>query len=778
MALLMKSLKIFVALVLLIFVLLIAGLAYVWMKPELVINEKNARWALQYAPDNLKISWDQLSFKFESPDWTHKRIQVSAKNLCVSYAPRLHTCAPAISVDVAMAFTNWRPKLEQLREVTMEVSELTLNLPAKEAAPEEPKSLLPDLKLPAFSEVMPQGLDFNLIGALHLSAKNVRINFPEGAPLLAQAELVRLPSDQTSELNFNLAAQAEQEGTFAAKVQSNILFDSQKLSVNGKAHVSLPSMSLETPLSVNWGRDLRAQAKPLIRYGKIKLNPAVDLHWSNKELNVTLGDIQLKNIWRKTSLRLQSCAVKATLDSEKGYPAKAGLQCGLRVTPDKNRAGIKSVDTILTATLTAHTQGKGASERLRINGQAELSGANTFLQAQVQLTGEVEIKLQKPLQLTAAKAATEIHLRIPDFVVWKDLFESTPFAVPAPLHVLTGDIELDVHAQLTDLNSPLQADATAQSRLSSKNQKLFVKATADLETLGKILKPRGLKVHADVVLQDVHLQAPPLRLAVPPQVLPDKRFVMRKDLDIIEEEKPAPTSRIPFELLWSVNIKTEKPVLISSNLLQSPVPVALDMQVQSDRKPQGKVMVQSFPFEFFRKKATVNNVDLIFHPDTVAPELSGKISYSNPEVNIRILLLGNTQRPIVNLESDPQLNQQQILSVLLFDKSLDELNEDEVNSTSNMSRAVSDGALGLFSLMFLSSTPIQSISYDPNSQSYTARMRLDDNTTFSMQSNMTEQRQFTLRRRLGGNWSVRTELSQEDSRADVVQTLLEWMRRF
>ncbi|NSL62387.1 hypothetical protein HR058_27600, partial [Bacillus cereus] len=137
---------------------------------------------------------------------------------------------------------------------------------------------------------------------------------------------------------------------------------------------------------------------------------------------------------------------------EKGYPAKAGLQCGLRVTPDKNRAGIKSVDTILTATLTAHTQGKGASERLRINGQAELSGATTFLQAQVQLTCEVEIKLQKPLQLTAAKAATEIHLRIPDFVVWKDLFESTPFAVPAPLHVLTGDIELDVHAQLTDLD--------------------------------------------------------------------------------------------------------------------------------------------------------------------------------------------------------------------------------------------------------------------------------------------------------------------------------------
>ncbi|MFV3410453.1 translocation/assembly module TamB domain-containing protein [Bdellovibrio bacteriovorus] len=777
MAVLKKTLKILVLTVLLLLALLIGALAYVWMRPEVVINEKNVRWALQYAPESLKISWDHLEFKFESPDWTHKRIQVSAKNLCVSYAPLLHTCAPGISIDVAMAFTNWRPQLEQLREVTMEVSELTLNLPAKEEAPEEPQSLLPNLKLPAFAELMPQQLDFNLMGSLRLSVKNIRVNFPEGAPLLAQAEVLRRPSPLPAELNFDLSAQAEQEGSFAAKVQSNILLNLQKLSINGKAQVSTSSLSIATPLTATWGRDLRAQAKPLVRYGKIKLDPAVNLHWSDKELDITLGDIQLKNIWRKTSLRLQGCAIRSTLDSEKGYPAKAGLQCGLIVTPDKNRAGIKNVDTLLKATLAAHTQGKGASERLRIDGQAELTGANTFLQGQVRINGETEIKLQKPMEITAAKAAAEVHLRIPDFVVWKDLFESTPFAIPAPLHVLKGDVDLDLHAQLTDLDSPLTADATAQTRLSSKNQKLFVKAKADLETLGKVLKPQGLKVHADVILQDVHLQAPPLRLAIPPQVLPDKRFVMRKDLDITEEEKSA-SSKIPFELQWSVKIKTEKPVLISSNLLQSPVPIALDIQAQNDRKPQGKVMVQSFPFEFFRKKATVNNVDLIFHPDTVAPELSGKISYSNPEVDIRILLLGNTQRPIVNLESDPQLNQQQILSVLLFDKSLDELNEDEVNSTSNMSRAVSDGALGLFSLLFLSSTPIQSISYDPNSQSYTARMRLDDNTTFSMQSNMTEQRQFTLRRRLGGNWSVRTELSQEDDRADVVQTLLEWMRRF
>lgn len=774
----MAALKIFLKIIFVLLVFTAAAVAYVWMKPQVVINEKNLRWFLQYAPENIKLSWEDLHFEFHNPDWTHKRIQLSARNLCFTYAPMLHTCAPTVSFDVAMAFTNWRPELEQLRQVKLELSELTLNLPTKDAPKEEPRSVLPNLKLPPFASLMPQKINFQLLGATYLKAKNVRVNFPEGPPLLAELELTRIDTQNPNELKFELTGQAQKDPTFSSHLQTKIRLDLKQLDVNGKISVVLPSLKLESPLNAVWNHELRAEAHPLIRFGKVQLDPQIKVHWSERLLNVDLGTIEMKNVWRRTSLRLKNCNINSMLDAELGYPAKAHVQCGLIVTPDKNRAGIKNIDTLLKASFTAHTQGQGEAERLRLNGDAEISGANTFLQGTIRLQGETEIAMQTPLKVTAANADAEVQLSIPDFVVWKNLFESTPLAVPAPLHVLTGTVTLQAQAHLPDLNSPLTAKATLQSRLGSSNQKLLTQAEAEVQTLGNIIKPRGLKIQSDLILQDVHLQAPPLRLAVPPQLLPDKRFVLRKDLDLHDETPKKEALKLPFELQWSVHVKTENPVQISSNLLPNPIPIDLDILAQHNRKPQGKVMVKSFPFEFFRKKATVNKIDLFFHPDTTAPELSGLISYSNPEVDIRIQLLGNTQRPIVNFESDPQLNQQQILSVLLFDKSLDELNEDEVSSTSNMSRAVSDGALGLFSLLFLSSTPIQSISYDPNSQSYTARMRLDDNTTFSMQSNMTEQRQFTLRRRLGGNWSVRTELSQDDKRADVIQTLLEWLHRF
>jgi hypothetical protein len=124
------------------------------------------------------------------------------------------------------------------------------------------------------------------------------------------------------------------------------------------------------------------------------------------------------------------------------------------------------------------------------------------------------------------------------------------------------------------------------------------------------------------------------------------------------------------------------------------------------------------------------------------------------------------------------LNRSQIVSVLLFNKSISELTDEEAASAGSLSQATADGALGLFSLLFLSSTPVESISYDPVSQTYAARVRLGDKTTLSIGSNFDQERQVALRRRLGGRWAIRTELHDEVGKPDVLLTLLEWFKRF
>ena len=108
----------------------------------------------------------------------------------------------------------------------------------------------------------------------------------------------------------------------------------------------------------------------------------------------------------------------------------------------------------------------------------------------------------------------------------------------------------------------------------------------------------------------------------------------------------------------------------------------------------------------------------------------------------------STEKPRVEFLSNPPLERQQIVSVLLFNKSPGELTEDKASSAGSFSQATADGALGLFSLLFLSSTPIESISYDPVSQTYSAKVRLDKKTTLSVGSDFDRERQMAWNRKL------------------------------
>lgn len=174
----------------------------------------------------------------------------------------------------------------------------------------------------------------------------------------------------------------------------------------------------------------------------------------------------------------------------------------------------------------------------------------------------------------------------------------------------------------------------------------------------------------------------------------------------------------------------------------------------------------------------VKEIKVAYEEGSKAGDLDGVVVVRNPDVTVRILLLGSTEKPRIEFESDPPLERNQIVSVLLFNKLPDELTEDEASSTGSFSQATADGALGLFSLFFLSSTPVESISYDPVSQTYSARLRLDKKTTLSVGSDFDKERQVALRRRLGGRWAIRTELHDTQGEGGVLLTLLEWFKRF
>lgn len=774
-------LKIFFSTLFAIFLVLISALIFIWFKPGVVINEKNIRWGLQYAPKDLKISWDQLSIHFENPRWYEKRISLKSENLCIQYQSLLDTCLKELIAESYISFAGFKFSLLEVTEVKLHATHLNVLVPeSQNKEVKKDSSVLPRLALPAFSELFPQKLDLRLIKDFSIQIDDFSIRLQANSePYRGHLTLKREHlSEHLNELNLNLAAKVEQGSKLSIATALKAFINPRKLNILGDAKIQTPTAKLAIPLNLDWQKELILQTSPLIELTKMTLSPKVSLNWSKKEILLKIEDVRNKNIWRGAELGMKTCVAQTQLSSKQGHPENIDLKCSLLARPLKKIKYIDTVDTELYVKIKTVSFGEDIAEKLSLEGEVELSGATALVQGNIEALGNISLQLKPHFKITELKSHLLWDLEVPEFALWKDLTERTAFAIPAPLHVLKGPITLKGSAVIPEKDSPLDAKAELKTLLKSERQKFYSTTQIHAELSNSVLDPKGLKIAVQALLEEIVLEAPPLRLEAPPQVLPDGRFKLSRDADALKQKKQETAKKPTFPVQWSVDVKNEKPILVSNQIFKQPLPFAVDMQIDQSLSPTGKASLLKYPFEIFKKEATVERVDVIFHPNSKTQELSGKITYKNPEVDVDILLLGSTTKPRVEFESDPPLNRQQIISVLLFNKSLDELNEEEVSSATNISHAMSDGAFGLFSLIFLSSTPIQSIGYDPVSQNYTARLKIDDSTTLSIGSNFDERRQFTVRRRLGGPWSVRTELRQTEEQPDVVLTLLEWLKRF
>jgi hypothetical protein len=208
------------------------------------------------------------------------------------------------------------------------------------------------------------------------------------------------------------------------------------------------------------------------------------------------------------------------------------------------------------------------------------------------------------------------------------------------------------------------------------------------------------------------------------------------------------------------------------------MPVMVDLRLGSRETIAGTVRIESMPIILFKRSVDLKQLVFKLKDGSKVAQMNGELQIEEPDITVRILVLGTTDRPQIEFLSDPPLSRNQIVSVLLFNKSVDELDDSEAFSAGSFSQATSDGALGLFSLFFLSSTPIESIAYDPVTETYSAKLRIDKKTTVSVGSDFGGEQRVGLRRRLGGRWAIRAEMHSQQGEPDSLLTLLEWFKRY
>jgi len=146
---------------------------------------------------------------------------------------------------------------------------------------------------------------------------------------------------------------------------------------------------------------------------------------------------------------------------------------------------------------------------------------------------------------------------------------------------------------------------------------------------------------------------------------------------------------------------------------------------------------------------------------------------------IDILLFGTAERPTVFFQSDPPLSEDQVLSVLLYGRTYDSLDENKANTISSTSSAFADHAIALGSLFLLASTPIESVGYNPSTGLFSAKIRLAEGTSLSLQTTEGKGQAAGIRKNIGGNWILNTYIENDtETNKQSGGASIEWNKRY
>jgi hypothetical protein len=267
--------------------------------------------------------------------------------------------------------------------------------------------------------------------------------------------------------------------------------------------------------------------------------------------------------------------------------------------------------------------------------------------------------------------------------------------------------------------------------------------------------------------------------------LPDSRLHSFGNREEEEKEGEEPSFR------YNITFRTvpDQPAMILANLSKAPIPVSVNLNLTESIPIHGDVQVLSFPVEVFRRKASLDHFRLNLQTPTKESPLDGLIHVNYADYNISIKIGGVIDKPVIHLTSDPPVAENQLIATLLFGQPLDQLDPEQSDSVGNTNAAIQEGAINLASLYLLASTPIQSVGYNPQTRSVTAKIRLGDGTSLNVGADTTSATPTVgLRRRLGPNWSIETDInsaiggsgnlnSANDYRG-TASAYLQWSRRY
>jgi hypothetical protein len=159
--------------------------------------------------------------------------------------------------------------------------------------------------------------------------------------------------------------------------------------------------------------------------------------------------------------------------------------------------------------------------------------------------------------------------------------------------------------------------------------------------------------------------------------------------------------------------------------------------------------------------------------------LSGSLEVDYTDYTIHANLYGTLDEPVIKFVSNPPLSDQDVISVLLFGRTSEDLDSGETQSVGNVRSAITNRGLGLASLYLLASTPVESVGYDPESGTFSAKFKLAAGTSLNVAESQKQLESLGIKQRVGKHWAITTQYGNPADPTDrSVSTVLEWSHRY
>lgn len=746
---------------------LVVGVAVI---PEIIVPGQVIEKGLSFAPAEAKLTYDSIDIRFLKESLNRKRLQFDLRNVCIDYKEKaLDTCFAELSG--AVEFKMFLPKLEKihpLRLISERVAVDVDRLGSDEA--EEPKS------------------DSNFLDTLRRSILP-KWDFPGSVVELKKIEVVAGKNKFVTEVFLDAVKEGstalhlkipkfkeENSGFPRGNLSYTVLWPkegSQDYESQGEFKIE-PSatqalaINLETK-SPSWediAYDLKAKINGIQPLNALRLNGHYAPAKTEGLFSLQLGgpQSQIKQV------NFLDCNYLVLLNEKQGNLKCGPQQVSLAL---KERPSLKAKPDLFKMAPTFEFKVTNFSYEKGVKADVALSLLLEHLKF-LKLDVKVEGNFDGSGKEMRYAFKTNSQAQVEDFAGLVRFLNDTPIAIPAPVNVMGGKVTLDIDGQVNEKQGEINFEF--QPNLSSQHQRLLFTLGGRVE-----LENRNKKTFTRLVLnsnlQNVKLSLPRLDLAAPPQLVPDGRFNLAKKRE--EESKAAISSGSTFDYDVDVTTPQVGSIAIATNLTKNPIPIGVDMNADSKNGlGPGEVEIGRVALELFRRSAHLEQLDVEFQPDG-DKFLNGNLSIQYLDYDISIRVAGTVDAPKVIMESTPPLTQDQIVSVLLFGKAPDELDESQRASVGNVSTALADAALSFSSLYFLASTPIESVGYDAQRGVVTAKVGLGKGTSLELGSSGQDLSEVGVKRRLGQNWYLNSYV-EEDSQTDErsVAAFIEWVRRF